>query len=308
MLSLRRGTTDREGGGARGRGLTRQSLAISLAINAAVIALFFQAAAAGLSWKEIFSRGPSQQVIPERIGFVQLPRPAAPAPPTPGRSGGDGRPVSRTTARPAPTPQAPTEIPDEIPPVNPGAAPTTEPGGTGPVVGGGGPTEGIKPSYTDPRLWTRPGAVATAPKTARDRVDSVITDVFGPVRDSIARAQEFAAGQRKPGDWTLNGPGGKWGMDQSSIHLGKVKIPNAVLALLSEQFQRNLRGNPIEIERERRLAQIRQDILDHANREMTEDEFRTAVRRIRERKDKERADKATPQDAKGRIAGKDGGR
>jgi hypothetical protein len=150
------------------------------------------------------------------------------------------------------------------------------------------------------------GAVATAPKSARDRVDSVIADTFGPVRDSIVRAQELAAGQRKPGDWTLNGPGGKWGMDQSSIHLGKVKIPNAVLALLSEQFQRNLRGNPIEMERERRLAQIRQDILDHANREMTEDEFRTAVRRIRERKDKERASKGAQTDEQKRIAGKDG--
>jgi hypothetical protein len=302
MLSLKRGTTERLDGKRR---LLRPSLAVSLVVNAVAIALFFRAAAMGLSWHELFSHEASQQVVPERIGFVQLPRPASPtAPPTPGRSGGDGRPVSRTATRPAPLPQAPTEVPSEIPPPTTGAPPT-EAGGTGPVVGGGGAVEGIRPSYTDPRLWTRPGAVATAPKSSKERIDSVLTDAFGPVRDSIARAQELAAGQRKPGDWTINGPGGKWGMDQSSIHLGKVKIPNAVLALLSEQFQKNLRGNPIEMEREKRLAAIRQDLLDHAQREMTEDEFRTAVRRIRERKDRERAAKATPEPPK-RIAGKDG--
>ena len=304
MLSLKRGTTERQDG-TRERGLLRPSFAISLAVNAAAIALFFKAAALGLSWHELFSRDASQRVVPERIGFVQLPSPATPTgAPTPGRSGGDGRPVSRTRTRPAPKPQAPTEVPNELPPPTTGAPPS-EAGGTGPVVGAGGAVEGIRPSYTDPRLWTRPGAVATAPKSSRERVDSVITDAFGPVRDSIARAQEIAAGQRKPGDWTINGPGGKWGMDQSSIHLGKVKIPNAVLALLSEQFQRNLRGNPIEMEREKRLAAIRQDLLDHAQREMTEDEFRTAVRRIRERKDRERANKGTQDDQK-RVAGKDG--
>ncbi len=305
MLTLKRGKTD-GGNGSRRRGLLRPSFAVSLAVNGLIIALFFRAAAMGLSWHELFTRNASQAVVPERIGFVQLPRPAAPsAPPTAGRSGGDGRPVSRTPSRPVPLPQAPTEVPSEIPPPA-AAAPPAQTGGTGPVVGSGGPVEGIRPNYTDPRLWTRPGAVATAPKSAKERIDSVIADAFGPVRDSIARAQEIAAGQRKPGDWTLNGPGGKWGMDQSSIHLGKVKIPNAVLALLSEQFQRNLVGNPIEMEREKRLAAIRQDLLDHANREMTEDEFRTAVRRIRERKDKERAAKTT-QDEQKRIAGKDGG-
>jgi hypothetical protein len=298
MLSLRRGTIEPDGG-ARRRGPFRPSLAVSLAVNAVVAVVFFHAATRHLGWEEIFSRAGSQDVIPERIGFVQLPKPAAPAPPTPGRAGGDGRPVTRTPTPATPAPQAPTEVPSTIPPAAP-AAPAT--GGTGPVVGPGGPTEGIQPSYTDPRLWTRPGAVATAPKSSKQLADSVIRDTFGPVRDSILRAQAYAAEQRKPGDWTTNGPGGKWGMDQSSIHLGKVKIPNALLALLGEQFQRNLRGNPIEIERERRLALIAQDIKDHAQREMSEDEFRVAVRRLRERKDRERATKAAEQEQR-RIAG-----
>ncbi len=47
MLTLRRGTTDR-GEAARRRGL-RPSLAVSIAVNAAVVALFFQAVTHGLS-------------------------------------------------------------------------------------------------------------------------------------------------------------------------------------------------------------------------------------------------------------------
>lgn len=306
MLSLKRGTSGQRDGASRRRVLS-PSLTVSLAVNAVVLALFFQAAARGLTWADLLTPRRSQAVTAERIGFVRLPPPVTPsAPPTPGRSGGDGRPVRPRTARPAPTIAAPTEVPTEIPP--PAAAAPVDAGGTGPVVGAGGATEGIRPNYTDGRLWGRPGTViATAPRTAKERIDSVILDRFAPVRDSIARAQALAAGQRGPGDWTVNGPGGKWGMDQGSIHLGKVKIPNAVLALLGEQFQRNLRGNPVEAQREARLALIRQDIMDHAQREMSEDEFRTAVRRIRERKDKERADKTSEAERQRTIAGKGSG-
>ncbi len=94
----------------------------------------------------------------------------------------------------------------------------------------------------------------------------------------------------------MKGPGGKWGMDQSSIHLGKVKVPNAVLALLSESFQRNLRGNPTEINRERSLATIRQEILSRAEREMNEDDFQRAVKAVRARKDRERAARRAARD------------
>jgi hypothetical protein len=81
------------------------------------------------------------------------------------------------------------------------------------------------------------------------------------VRDSIAAAQEIAAGQRKPGDWTVKGAGGTWGMDPQSIHLGKIKVPTALLGLLTTNLQKNLRSNPNELANERRLAQARQEIM-----------------------------------------------
>lgn len=283
MLSITSGS-DRESGQARQR-RSGAPLVVSLTVNAVVIALFFRAVTAGVDWNELWRPDRSAAVRPERIGFVQLP---TPAPPQVGRDGGDGRPVSATPSRrTTPRPAAPTEVPSELPPAGP---PQPEDvGGSGEVVGAGGATEGIRPSYTDPRLWTRPGAVATAPRTAKERIDSVIADRLTPVRDSIAAAQALAAGQRAPGDWTMKGPGGKWGMDQSNIHLGKVKIPNAVLALLSGNLQKNLRGNPTEMANDRRLAEVRADLLQHASREMSEDEFKKAVKQIRQRKDRERA-------------------
>jgi ATP phosphoribosyltransferase regulatory subunit HisZ len=105
----------------------------------------------------------------------------------------------------------------------------------------------------------------------------------------------------------MKGPGGTWGMDQQNIHLGKVKIPNAVLALLSGNLQKNLRGNPTELANERRLSDIRADLLQHANREMSEDEFKQAVKAIRQRKDRERAARRLArQDQPGTPAGQEG--
>jgi hypothetical protein len=283
MLSVTPGTDPTPDRASRRR--SGAPLAVSLAVNGVVLALFFRAATAGVDWSEMWRPDRSAEVRPERIGFVQLP---PPAPPQPGRDGGDGRPRSATPSRRAAPPVvAPTTVPSALPPA---AAPAGEAtGGSGEIVGGGGATEGIRPSYADPRLWTRPGAVATAPRTAKERVDSVIADRLTPVRDSMLAAQALADGQRKPGDWTMKGPGGTWGMDQKNIHLGKVKIPNAVLALLSGNLQKNLRGNPTELANDRRLSDIRADLLQHANREMSEDEFKQAVKAIRQRKDRERA-------------------
>lgn len=287
MLSITRGP--RRPSSTRRR--SRTPLLVSLAVNAVVIALFFQAVLRGYRWQDLLGRDRSAEVRPERIGFVRLPSPGTPVAP---RAGGDGRPVSTDRSeRPAPALVAPRAVPTGVAPVPAGAATTSTGGGSGPIVGAGGPTEGIRPSYVDPRLWTSPDVVPTAPRGAREiakaGADSVIRDRLGFARDSMIAAQAVAAGQRAPGDWTTKGPGGKWGIDQQNIHLGKVKIPNAVLALLSSNLQNNLRGNPTEIDRERRLAEVRADLLQHAQREMNEDDFRKAVREIRRRKDRERA-------------------
>ncbi len=49
-----------------------------------------------------------------------------------------------------------------------------------------------------------------------------------------------------------------------------------------------IQGNPIENDRQRRLAAMRIDIMDGAQAAMNEEEFRQTVKKIRERKEKER--------------------
>lgn len=293
MLSITRGSrrgTGQRAGDDRGRGRrARTPLLVSVAVNAALMAAFFHALTLGYRWHGLFERKPGE-VPAERISFLRLP----PGPTAqPGRSGGDGRPVGgqpTVVRRPrfVPPTGAPSTATPAPAPVQSGAGSRPGPAGSGAVVGEGGPAQGLRPTYADPRLWTRPGTLVVAPKSAKERIDSVVADVLGPARDSILAAQALAAGQRKPGDWTVKGPGGKWGMDQQSIHLGKIAVPNALLALLSSSFQQNLRGNPTEIANERRLAEVRRDLMNHAQREIAEDDFRGAVRAIRARKDRER--------------------
>ena len=87
--------------------------------------------------------------------------------------------------------------------------------------------------------------------------------------------------------------GNKWGWDQKGIQLGKFTIPNAVLAALPLAPQgRNINA----LTEGRNAAWMRNDILEHARQAVTEDEFRNAVRRIRERNERARQDKEKEKD------------
>ena len=179
----------------------------------------------------------------------------------------------------------PATTPTALPP-----APTTggQPGG----VDGGrgragdiGATTGIVPSTPDPRLSSDPHEFFPAPKTHAERVDSAVKASIYAYNDSVARA--MAAAGKKPGDWTFEKNGQKWGIDGNKIYLGKFAIPSAVLAALPIRIQ----GNPGEAINDRLVTTRRGDLLLHAESQFHDDEFKTAVKRIRERKDKERKEK-----------------
>ena len=94
---------------------------------------------------------------------------------------------------------------------------------------------------------------------------------------------------RADGDWSWNGKDGKkYGIDQKYIHLGNFSIPTALLALLPL----NVQGNPSTYENAKRIGMIRAEILEQAARTARDEEFNQAVKELRERKQKERADKA----------------
>ncbi len=233
---------------------------------------------------ELFSnRG--QPVVVERIGFLALPRTAGGTGQT-AHAGGDNRPDRGKPAEaPAPVLVAPSAVPTTVPSA-PSAAAKPE-GGSGEVVGEGGATRGIRPSYSDPRLWLPPGAVVTAPMRApRTKADSLYDMLAGKIRilnDSVAAAGP----QRAPGDWTFkDSKGRKYGIDQQFIRLGKFSIPTAVLALLPL----NAQANPIQMERQRTMNQMTREIQEQAARYTRDEEFKAAVKALRARKDRERAE------------------
>lgn len=253
-------------------------MALSVALHVVLVLLLLQLTVVRADWLGLLMRLEPPPV--ERIGFLQLPKgePAGEAP----RRGGDDRPVR--LAPPRLVPIAPVDIPSSLPPL-PKRSIVAEPeGGTGPLVGGGGDTRGVRPSYGDPRLWAPTAPVVTAPLAGTAKLDSAIAPIFRELADSMRAA---AAAGRDPTDWTMKIGGQKYGIDRSFIRLGPVSIPTAALAFLPL----NVQGNPTVMERNRRLAEMRTEIMEQAIRAARDEDFRAAVKALRERKEKEREDK-----------------
>ncbi|PYP54209.1 MAG: hypothetical protein DMD39_02190, partial [Gemmatimonadetes bacterium] len=189
---------------------------------------------------------------------------------------------------------APRTIPTAIPTPAPSVTKPAEEGGTGPLVGGGGPSRGVRPSYSDGRLWTPPAPIVGPPKTVAQTIDSLIADALAPYNDSAAAAAQ----RRDPTDWTIQKGGYKWGIDRRAIHLGPFSVPTALLAMLPL----NIQGNPTTMERDRAFAAMNRDISWHAQQAINDADFMKAVRSIRERKERERAAAlaaSTPKDGSG---------
>lgn len=262
---------------ARERGVKRsRSFVVSVALHVVIVMALVRFLISPAAFTMIFGQHRSVEVPAERIGFLRLPKTTGPE--IQGKSGGDNRPVSKT---PAPRITSPSAVPSSLPPVQETPRAQEEPGGSGPLLGAGGPARGIRPSYSDPRVWTAPGDIVAAPKSAKEKMDSAIASIIAPYNDSIA-AQ---AGARRPGDWTIEKDGRKYGIDEKYIRLGKISIPTAILALLPI----NTTGNPTMNDRNRLQNQMRADIFWNAQRGMNEADFKKAVKSIRERKERERS-------------------
>jgi hypothetical protein len=252
----------------------------SLALHAIVLTAIIKVLLMPYPFLRLAEKG-KDGVRPDRIGFLRLPEARSSAVATAGRSGGDGR---SGKTEPAVNLVAPTVVPTGIPDPVPQRSASQ---GSGPLVGGGGPVRGITPSYSDPRVWRAPDHVLSAPKTATQRLDSAIVSFIQPFNDSAAAAK----GGRDPQDWTIEKGGRKYGIDGQYIRLGPVSIPNALLAMLPLNIKAG--GNPTVMERERTMNALNRDIMYQAQRRLNEVDFQKAVRSIRERKERERAQQKT---------------
>ncbi len=248
------------------------SFLVSLGVHIVVAIAFMRMLILNADFSSSPKRPPSSE---ERVSFVRVGQPGEK--PTPGKVGGDGRPERSREIHVV----APKAIPVTIPTPSPAVTKPTEEGGNGPLVGGGGPVRGVRPSYSDGRLWEPPTGIVSPPKTVAQTIDSLIADAIAPYNDSIAAAAQ----RRDPTDWTIQKGGYKWGIDRHAIRLGPVSIPTALLAMLPL----NIQGNPTTMERDRTYAAMNRDISWHAQQAINDADFMKAVRSIRERKERERA-------------------
>lgn len=254
------------------------SILVSVAIHLVAIAILVRIAIVPLSWL-----GAPRPAEPEatHVDYVRTAADSAKHQ----RAGGDNRRVTNTPEA-APL-VAPSAVPSALPPEPPkNAAPAAQAeGGTGPVIGGGGPTRGVTPAFTDPRLWAPTDPAPIRPKTPTERLDSAIASRVHHLEDSL----RALGPQRADGDWSWTGKDGKkYGIDQKYIHLGPFSLPTALLALLPL----NVQGNPTTYGEARRIGAIRAEILEQSARAARDNDFNQAVRELRDRKQKERADKA----------------
>jgi hypothetical protein len=237
---------------------------------------------------------------PERVEFVTIVPPQASGPAGQQQDDPGRATPSPARAEPVVPLRAPLEIPTELPPVRLEPAPPAGTGTgtvTGPLRGGSGPTRGVQPGFDDPRVWGPAPEFVYAPKTEKERLDSALVVTLMRHADSLAAAT-YVPNKFERGDWTVERGGQKWGIDQQFIRLGPVSIPTALLALLP---MNQMQPNPIEWERSRNNAWMRADILYHAQAAMNEDQFRQAVRAIRDRRERERRQSRVPPTSPGPL-------
>ena len=256
----------------RSTGSLAASIAIHVVVVAALVQIVFRYPLGQLM-------GIPPELVQERVQFVKV----APQP-TENSGGGKRAAAPQEEAAPAPliTPSQPATTIPAPQPIDSSRARAAGGTGVGLGVSNSPYATGVEPREPDKRIALEPGPPILAPRTTAQDVDSMVTIAIGIVRDSM----QIAAGQRKPGDWTVKGKGGTWGWDQSGIRLGKYTIPQALLALLPLNVSANM--SPIEA---RGAAWMRRDVLDNSQRAISEDEFRAAVKRIRERKEREKRQK-----------------
>ena len=137
----------------------------------------------------------------------------------------------------------------------------------------------LRPTYIDPRITTTT-AFPPAEKTGAEAVRARIEDRLAAWNDSIAAEAEA---DRREDDWTIKGKDGtRWGVSSEGLHIGKITIPAKSIAFSPPPGRRD------EIAARQRDFQ---EIEQQAYLEESRASFKERVKSIRERKDRERAEK-----------------
>ncbi|MGH7562386.1 MAG: hypothetical protein ACRENB_15370 [Gemmatimonadales bacterium] len=143
----------------------------------------------------------------------------------------------------------------------------------------------IGPNVGEGKLWVQPlpappREIARAlARTHLELVDSAVSAIVQEYIDSVLNAPAPAGAQ--PPSWTTQIFGKTFGLDSRYIYLGGLKIPSAILALLPINT-----GNNVDLVAARRLTAIREDLQYAAQRAQTMEDFKRAIREIREERER----------------------
>jgi hypothetical protein len=145
----------------------------------------------------------------------------------------------------------------------------------------------IGPELAEGKLWVRP--LPLPPKELAQRLtrskaqlaDSAVTAIVQSYLDSIAN--DPASRNQEMPSWTTQIAGKKFGIDSKNIYIAGLKIPAAVLALVPIPA-----GNIDQNRAYNHLMDLRTDLMYAAQRAQNMEEFKTMIREMRERKERER--------------------
>lgn len=253
-----------------------RAIVLSVAIHVVVGAAFLRVAVGVTNGGSWFTIPTAEKPVEERLTYVERPRAIRVD-----TAGGGAPKIAGVRAKPRTgTSVAPNTVPVGVGPVS-GQGGSGGGTGTGEGTGSGsGVATGITPEY-DPRLNVPPASPERVARTPKEQVDSVIKERFQRYADSVA----VYGDARRPGDWTFKKGGKTYGWNERGIVLGDVTIPAPLLALLPLN---RVGGNGQAFLRREDQAAMHDAIQQGAQRMIAADEFRERVKRIRERKDRER--------------------
>lgn len=260
------------------------SIAVSLAAHAVAIVLI-----ASITFRYQFARDKQDGPVAERVQYVVSQPKAAEV----GNGSQEKKPVEKKKAAAPARLLPPQTTPSALPPIPPPNVSVGAISGTGSGNGGApvGAATGIEPAMPDPRIELRPNGLHI-PISQGERNDSAVKAIYVAYREAEL-ASEANRG-RSPRDWTMEHNGQKYGLDSQYIYLGKFKLPSAILAALPLNFA-GVDGN--RIIQARNASWIQNDIYSHSQG-LSEDDFRAAVKRIRERVDRQRKEEEKEKAAK----------
>ena len=138
----------------------------------------------------------------------------------------------------------------------------------------------LGPRTGDPRLWVRPMIIPEGGGRPI-ALDSAVRMRLFAMADSLERNP--VSDPNRPPSWTFERGGKTYGLDAQGMHFGSFTVPSFLLAFLPVP-----QGNIDQSRANAALMRMRADLLRAAARAEAEEDFRRAVREIRERKDRER--------------------